>query len=292
MSAAQIARASGLHAPTVAAWLEAAHSLSLVERTGGRYRLTRMQQVLLVDEDDPRYLGGQFSYLALRSLDYGGFDGLFRRGVAPDARTTHLMEAAHEATRWDHTLFLKVFLPRFPEVRSLLVRGARVLDLGCGTGEWDLRMAKAFRRSSFVGIDPNRTAIALARRRARAGAVDARTEFVVGSGASLRALGPFDLVFMGEVLYGLRAKKRTLRECRAALGEDGCLVIAEGLNDTRADAGDALTPLLRMMDLDFALQGARLLTRRELTSLLHNAGFRGPQLLHGGGGLWFAVARK
>ena len=289
---ASIARACGLHPPAVVAWLEAADALGLVSRAGGRYRLTRTQRALLVDEDDPRYLGGQFSYLALRSLDYGGFDGLFRHGAVPDARSTHLAEAAHEATKWDHTLFMEAFLPRFPGVRSLLSRGARVLDLGCGTGEWDLRMAKAFPRSQFVGIDPNRSAVATARRRARELRMDARAEFVVGKGASVRGLGSFDLVFMGEVLYGLPAKARILRACRAVLREGGYLVIAEGLIDRRADPREPVNQILRAMDLDFALQGARLLSKPEVTSLLGRAGFRAPRFLHGGGGLWFVAAKK
>ncbi len=292
VDAAGIARACGLHPPAVAAWLAAARSLALVERTGGRYRLTRAQRALLVDEDDPRYLGGQFSYLALRSLDYGGFDALFRRGSVPDARATHLMEAAHEATKWDHTLFLEVFLPRFPEVRALLSHGARVMDFGCGTGEWDLRMAEAFPRSTFVGVDPNRAAIALARRDARSRKAGARARFVAGSTDSVREIGPFDLVFMGEVLYGLPAKAHALRRCRALLREGGTLVIAEGLIDRPAGPEGALEPLLRMIDLDFALQGARLLSRREVGSLVRGAGFRAPRFLHGGGGLWFVVAKK
>lgn len=292
LEAAGIARACKLHPPAVAAWLEAAHALRLVERTGGRYRLTRTQRALLVDERDPRYLGGQFSYLALRSLDYGGFDGLFLHGAVPDPKTTHLAEAAHEATKWDHTLFMDVFLPRSPGVRSLLSRGARVLDLGCGTGGWDLRMAKAFRKSTFVGIDPNRSAVELARRRARELKVSARAEFAVGTGASVRRLGSFDIVFMGEVLYGLRAKVRVLRDCRAILRTPGYLVIAEGLIDRRSNPREPVNQILRAMDLDFALQGVRFLSKPELTFLLRKAGFRKPRFLQGGGGLWFAVAMK
>ncbi len=291
LGAAGIARACGLHPPAAAAWLEAAHALGLVERTGGRYRLTRTQRALLVDEEDPRYLGGQFSYLALRSLDYGGFDGLFLHGAVPAPRTTHLAEAAHEATKWDHTLFMEVFLPRFPGVRSLLSRGARVLDMGCGTGEWNLRMAKVFRKSRFVGIDPNRSAVGLARRRARELKVNARAEFVVGAGASVRRLGSFDLVFMGEVLYGLQAKARVLRDCRGILRTPGYLVIAEGLIDRRSNPREPLNQILRAMDMDFALQGARLLSKPDLMALLGEAGFRTPRFLHGGGGLWFAVAK-
>jgi len=76
----ELARLCSLHEPAVATWCEAASSLRILARTGPRYSLPAKLRPLVALEDDPAYLGGQFSYLALRSLDYDAFDGLFRRG--------------------------------------------------------------------------------------------------------------------------------------------------------------------------------------------------------------------
>src|SRR5207249_4230278 len=77
-----IARACGLHEPAVRVWCEAARSLGLIEGGGDGYRLPADRRALLANPDDVRFLGGQFSYLALRSLDFGAFDAFFRRGEA------------------------------------------------------------------------------------------------------------------------------------------------------------------------------------------------------------------
>ncbi len=287
-----IARACGLHERSVRVWCEAARSLRLIERRGSGYYVPARNRPLLVDEDDPRFLGGQFSYLALRSLDFGAFDALFRKGEVSADGTRHLREASMEATRWDHTSFLRFLLPRVPGLASRLRDGARALDVGCGTGGWVLRMARAFPRSSFTGVDPDRTAIDIARETATAVGAGPRVRFRVGSGGEpTREPGSFDLVYLGEVVYGVKDKLRLLGNCRRALTQDGRLVIAEGLVAPARKSGNPATQLVDAMGLEFALQGARFLERSELEGLLREAGFHRVRFHDAGGGLWFVVAR-
>ena len=279
----------GLHEPAVRVWCEAAHSLGLVVRTGDAYRLPADRRRLLAEADDARFLGGQFSYLALRSLDFGAFDAFFRRGRKTSSGTRHLREASEEATRWDHTSFLRFLLPRVPGLTSRLREGARALDVGCGTGGWALRMARAFPRSSFTGIDPDRTAIQIASGKVEGG--DRRVRFLVGRrGGPMRESGPFDLAYLGEVLYGVNDKVRLLRNVRRSLASDGVLVLAEGLVAPPRKRADPGAQLVAAMGLDFALQGARFFEKLELAAILRQAGFRRLTFHDAGGGLWFVVA--
>jgi len=287
-----IARACGLHEPSVRAWCEAARSLGLVDCRGSGFRLPARNRPLLVDEDDVRFLGGQFSYLALRSLDFGAFDALFRTGAVTGSGSVRLREASMEATRWDHTSFLRFLLPRVPGLASRLRGGASALDVGCGTGGWVLRMARAFPRSSFTGVDPDRTAIGIARRNAKAVRAGPRVRFRVGRGGrAFGEAGPFDLVYLGEVLYGVEDKPGLLRSCRRALARDGRIVVAEGLVAPAGRRQDPARQLVDAMGLEFALQGARFLERSELEGLLREADFDRVRFHDAGGGLWFAVAR-
>ena len=284
-----IAHACGLHEPAVRVWCEAARSLGLIEGGGDGYRLPADRRALLANPDDVRFLGGQFSYLALRSLDFGAFDAFFRRGEAGAPARRHLREASEEATRWDHTSFLEFLLPRMADVLSRLRAGARVLDIGCGTGGWALTMARAFPRSRFTGIDPDREAIRIATGRNAGGG--RRVRFLVGSGgASMRGSGPYDLAYLGEVLYGVKDKLRLLRQVRRSLARDGVLVVAEGLVAPARRAAEPAAQLVAAMGLDFALQGARFFRRSELDALLADAGFRRVKFHDAGGGLWFVVA--
>ena len=79
-----------------------------------------------------------------------------------------------------------------------LVRGKRVLDLGCGDGRLALGVAPYAR--SVVGIDPDSELIASARSRAKQSGLH-NVRFAVGAGQSLEAAnGVFDVVILSWTL--------------------------------------------------------------------------------------------
>ncbi len=79
-----------------------------------------------------------------------------------------------------------------------LLRGKRVLDLGCGDGRLALGAARYAR--SVVGLDPDAELIASATKRARAEGLR-NVRFLVGAGQSLPfAEGSFDLVILSWTL--------------------------------------------------------------------------------------------
>jgi SAM-dependent methyltransferase len=244
---------------------------------------------LLVDESHTDYLAGQFSYLALRSLDYDAFDGFLKRGIrAQDS--PHLVEAFREATRWDHTLFLEVLLPRSPSVRSIFLKKSKILDVGSGTGGWIFRMGESFPLPHYTGIESDAVAIEMATKRARQGGPSS-VRFMKGNVEKMTIPREFDLVYLGEVLCVTHRRPQIVRRCFEALKPNGYLVVGEGLLDERS-SGEPIGGLMRGMQLDFALLGAGFLSRIQLTDLLRGAGFRGLRFVSAGGGFWFVVARR
>jgi ubiquinone/menaquinone biosynthesis C-methylase UbiE len=99
----------------------------------------------------------------------------------------------------------------------------RILDLGCGAGDWTARIAEIRPDAYVTGIDVGEDFIAAARRRHRA----CRVEFGVEDFAALSfADGAFDCVYADNSLEHAFDVDRTLGEIRRVLCDGGVLVAA------------------------------------------------------------------
>jgi ubiquinone/menaquinone biosynthesis C-methylase UbiE len=115
--------------------------------------------------------------------------------------------------------------------------GARVLDLGCGTGELSLLIQRRHPDARLCALDPDPRALARARRKAaRAGGA---IELVQGFGDALPwPDASFERVLSSLVLHHLTAdeKRATLAEVRRVLAPGGSLHVLDfGAPRTRLD---------------------------------------------------------
>ena len=272
--------ASRMHPLAVKAWCSAAVSYGLVSEKKGKWYVKPGMKAMLLDRKNPHYLGGQLSYLALRSLEYGAFEGLFRSGRTREMSST--LGAIEQATDWDHYAFLAA-VRRSKKLRNLLSRGCRLLDVGCGTGSLLAKMHLEYPRSNFTGIDPSEKAVAMARKVAKP------IKIMKQAGESMAFESEFDIVFLGESLYAARNKKKVVSNCRRALKSGGTIAIVEGLLPQSNLQGDE-NKLIMGMQLDFALQGYRFMTRKEITRLLRK--FTGVRFEDLGGCVYLITATK
>jgi len=259
-----LGRRYGLFDRPVKVWADAALALGVAKRRGKK--LVPASPALLTDRRHPDYLAGHLMYGALRSLDYDAFGAFFRRG----RRLNHLarprrLEAVEEATAWDHVMFLK----RLPaDVRRMMRRGCDVFEFGCGSGAWLKAMKRAFPKSRFSGVDPDRAS----------GAPYGRAET---AGPTAGA----DVVYLGEVLH-LTDRVRTLKNCARVLRPGGKLIVLEGFMPERVSTRP-MESVLFAMQLDQALQGVRFMKRSELKL---PRGFSKPRFITLGGCVALAVS--
>ena len=74
MSVEELITNTKLYPAAVRAWCSAAQAYQLIVPKNGKLQMKKQVKRILVDKTNSEYLGGQFSYLALRSLEYGAFE--------------------------------------------------------------------------------------------------------------------------------------------------------------------------------------------------------------------------
>ena len=126
-------------------------------------------------------------------------------------------EFTERSTRGTATWYLRPAAePLFPPLGP----GVRVLDVGCGNGEWCGWFAE--RGCTVVGVDPSESGVAIAREAVPEG----RFEATLATPSLLEELGenPFDLVVSYEVVEHVYSGHDWAEACRAALKPGGTLV--------------------------------------------------------------------
>src|SRR3712207_4943066 len=159
MSIEELITSTKLYPAAVRAWCSAAQAYRLIVIKNGKLQMKKQVKRVLIDKTSSDYLGGQFSYLALRSLEYGAFEELFRSGKTRKPIST--INAVQHATDWDHYAFLAA-ARHHTKLHQLLSTGCKLLDVGCGTGSMLAKINEEY---------PNPAARARAHRE-RAGAAD------------------------------------------------------------------------------------------------------------------------
>ena len=104
----------------------------------------------------------------------------------------------------------------------------RVLEVGCGTGELLVELARRYPGAEVVGLDPDPAALGIARRKLEGARLPARLD--QGLAATLPYPdASFDLVVSSLMLHHLDTsnKLRMLRECRRVLTGRGQLVLVD-----------------------------------------------------------------
>jgi ubiquinone/menaquinone biosynthesis C-methylase UbiE len=281
----------GFNASALNTLCEAAYALGVLELShNGEWQVKDKVYELLVSSNSKSYVGGTLSYVCLRSLDLTHFIDLLK---GKNFRSNSLLKPFKYATEWDHTVFFDHYLSRNPGVKKILMRGAKVLDVGCGDGSWAIRLAKLFPNCELVGLEPSEEARMEAVKKVLRNRLDRRAKIISLSIEELTRKSEFDLCYMGEMLYSLKDKREALARVYESLKAEGVLLIQEGLlpDETR---------LLRRKEfvlgaaeqLDFLLQGAKFMRKKEVGRLLTEAGFRAATPLHLGGGVYIIQTKK
>ncbi len=194
---------------------------------------------------------------------------------------TCAMDAMGRA-RYD-ALLVRVYLPKIEGLVETLTSGARVADVGCGTGHCLNLMAKAFPASSFIGYDFAEDAIQLAREEAASMELT-NVSFEIADASSVPNEPPFDVVFAFDAIHDQADPTGVLTTIRRAVRPGGLFVMLDilassHLEDNIVDPSTLIlygTSVMHCMQVSLAGGGPGLGTvwgTQLATQMLNEAGF-------------------
>ena len=244
VTSAELAERSGLAERYVREWVSAQAAAGYVtyDAATQRFTLPAEHAAVLADDDSPAALVGAFEITAAvwASVDRLAHAYTTGEGVGWHEHDDRLFSGVERFFRPLYAgSLVDAWIPAVDGLTDRLTAGARVLDVGCGLGSATLLMAEAFPASTFLGVDNHGESI----RRATAAAqrAGATSQVAFAEAAADEYAGTYDVICMFDALHDMGDPLGALRHARAALSDDGVLLVVEPAAGDRLE--DNLHPL-------------------------------------------------
>jgi hypothetical protein len=276
-TAGELAQALGLHPRPAEMLLTGCTALGLLEKADGRYRNTPLSEAYLV-RGKPYYFGG-FVEMADKRL-YAGWDKL-TEALRTNRPTTWDPAAQSSAFDGEDPTMLATFWEAMHSLSTMTARklGEAVdlrqfrclLDIGGGSGAYDIELCKQYENLRATVFDLSHVAAIAAGKIAEAGLTD-RIETAGGSFFEQLPKN-HDVHLLSMIMHDWDEAKdcALLRRSFEALPSDGAVIISELLvNDEKTGPAPAALMSLNML---IETEG-RNYTPAEYSAWLEEAGFR------------------
>jgi predicted O-methyltransferase YrrM len=248
LTAAELAEATRTDARYAREWLEQQAASGMLRASGEdddasrTYRLAPGAAEVLLDRSSLSYLEPLARMAAAAATQLPALLEAYRTGggVSWEQLGAYAREAQADMNRpwFDQLPSLLAGVDRIDQV--LRRSGARIADLGAGGGWSSIALAQAHPGLRVVGFDVDESSVEDARRNAAEQGVADRVEFLLADAALMAEHGPFDAVFAFEALHDMPHPVEVLAAARAAVADDGVVVIMDEATAEHftPDAGD------------------------------------------------------
>jgi 2-polyprenyl-3-methyl-5-hydroxy-6-metoxy-1,4-benzoquinol methylase len=240
MTSAELANRSGLNERYLREWASTMAAAGYIDYdpVKGAFSLNQAQRTVLLDEHSPLNMSGAFQYAitCLRQLapiteafSQGGGVPFADFGPEIAEAIRRMFQAGYEAwvaSRW---------IPAVPDVHQRLVGGGTAAEVGCGSGQCLIPVAKAFPNSRFTGFDVDPGSIALARQRAVQEGLNARVHFEQVAAEDIPEFERFDLVMAFNCIHDMANPRGALRAAARALKPTGAMLWSEAKASDRLE---------------------------------------------------------
>lgn len=281
----ELARALGGPADLAEAFLAAGAACGWMRSTAGRYRLTRRGarlvshaglRAFVLYEAEVRERGLRLMADALRGVE--------RPGLEPEA---------HPLIAEVSSLARPYALKALSKVPGLDRHGARLLDIGCGTGEYLSALCGRLPRAQGLGIDLDPAVVSLAVEKMQRQGFAGRVQIRVGDIRSDPLAPPYTLILANHILHYVPVESRGQLITRlASLLEPGGHLAVQQIVRGTGKPGRSVA----FFDLFLSVHSgmSRLPAAGEVRSLLLSAGLEPwpPRRIFPTGTLFYFIARR
>lgn len=242
-TAEELAARAGIDARYGREWLEQQVASGVLKHDAGRFELPRPYATVLLDKDDPNYLGAMARMVTAAGLQLPTILEAYRTGNG-HAWESYGRDMVEGQADFNRPFFLNALvqdcLSTVPEIHDRLSRpGARVAEIGFGGGWASIAIAKAYPGVTVEGFDPDPLSVDLANEYAREHGVASRVLFHAIDAAKVSGDRTFDLVAAFECIHDLSDPVGVLRSMRSLVAEGGTvLVMDERVADEFGEADD------------------------------------------------------
>lgn len=293
LDAPALASLTGTDRRAAETWTWAAHAHGLVELVDARCVIDAETAAVLLDEDRPEHLGGQFVHSVVASLDWDRMPEFFRTGEPIRDRPDRYREAIESVTRQDIAVFFQEALGSLPELIVTLSRPARVLDVHCGGGRWLVAMARRFPHLELVGVEAETDSVERARRHVAEAGLEDRIAIEELARDRYDRSGAFDLIYYQYALHFLPDPPASLAASWAALTPGGWLVVQDWpLPSDEEELRSIHGELIAGVQLDEVFMGAGLRTHDGFCAWFRDAGLADPEVIDLPSGATLFVLRR
>ena len=280
LTAAGLATQAGCQPEVVEAWVRLAHAVELVEFDGERAGIDEEVAAILLDDQRPEYLGGQFVSTVVSSLDHEGMVEFARSGRPIGARPARYHRAIETLTAQDIAVFFQEGLAALPDLAADLTHGGRILDVACGGGRWLIAVATRFPETRLVGVEFEPDSLARAGRHVQEAGLAGRISIEAGPVDDLPWPAEFDLVYFQDSIHDVPDPVAALRSAWACVRPAGRLVVLDWCLPESIDESRSLHGAMMWgIQLDQLFQGSRLWDHAGFANLFQEAGIGGPEMI-------------
>ncbi|MDA3016642.1 MAG: class I SAM-dependent methyltransferase [Actinomycetota bacterium] len=194
-----------------------------------KFFLSPEQMVVLASEDHPAFGLGMFHSLRQTMQLLDDLPESFRTGIGQNYDSRGVegaigMERNFEP--WTNANLLSKVLPKLDGVVDVLTKGAKIADVGCGTGGALLLMGKAFSKSNFTGYEISKYALARAAERLDRSKLT-NVSFADPRDQPIPTNNSVDLVTTFDCIHDMTHPLQMMQAIRSAISDNGTWLLVD-----------------------------------------------------------------